>query len=102
MASIAPAATRFTSEEYFALIDQGTLRSDDRVELLEGVIVAMAPENPRDAAATEKAAEALRSPLGGGAPARVEHALHLGAHALPEPDVAIVPGRHGEYVRRNP
>src|SRR5438093_6345115 len=51
MASIAPGGTRFTSEEYFALIDQGTLRPDDRVELLEGVVVAMAPQNPRHAVA---------------------------------------------------
>src|SRR5439155_974848 len=65
MGSIAPAGTRFTSEEYFALIDQGTLRPDDRVELLEGVIVAMAPENPRHAVATEKTAEALRGAVGG-------------------------------------
>src|SRR5437667_441848 len=88
MASIAPAATRFTSEEYFALIDQGTLRPDDRVELLEGVIVAMAPENPRHAVATEKTAEALRGAGGGRAAIRVQHALHLGAHSWPEPDVA--------------
>jgi Uma2 family endonuclease len=102
MASIAPAATRFTSEEYFALIDQGTLRSDDRVELLEGVIVAMAPENPRHAVATEKTAEALRSAVGGRAAIRVQHALHLGAHSVPEPDVAVVPGKHDDYVHAHP
>ncbi|TMB00908.1 MAG: Uma2 family endonuclease [Deltaproteobacteria bacterium] len=101
MASIAPAATRFTSEEYFALIDQGTLRPDDRVELLEGVIVAMAPENPRHAVATEKTAEALRGAVGGRAAIRVQHALHLGAHSVPEADVAVV-RRHDDYVRAHP
>src|SRR5206468_12437600 len=92
MASIAPAATRFTSEEYFALIDQATLRSDDRVELLEGVIVAMAPENPRHAAATEQTGEAPRSALGGRLAIRGQHALDLGAHSVPEPDVAVANG----------
>jgi len=34
---------RFTVEQYFALVDEGVLSPDDRVELLEGVVVARRP-----------------------------------------------------------
>lgn len=33
---------RYTAEEYLRLVDEGVLGPDDRVELLEGVVVAMA------------------------------------------------------------
>jgi hypothetical protein len=40
-----PAPTpAFTVERYFALVDEGVLDPDDRVELLEGVVVSTAPQ----------------------------------------------------------
>jgi hypothetical protein len=33
----------YTVERYFRLVDDGLLEPDDRVELLGGVVVAMAP-----------------------------------------------------------
>src|SRR5213594_4128821 len=45
---------RFTVERFFALVDEGMLQPDDRVELLEGVIVAMAPSNAPHASATSR------------------------------------------------
>jgi hypothetical protein len=46
-----PAAPiRYTVDEYFALPSQGALGDDDRVELLEGVAVAMPPSGPAHAA----------------------------------------------------
>jgi hypothetical protein len=46
MAHPAPADTRMTCERYFRLAEEGLLADDDRVELLEGVIVAMPPQGP--------------------------------------------------------
>ena len=46
MARGAPAQARYTKDQYFELVKKGVLRPDDRVELLEGVVVAMAPHNP--------------------------------------------------------
>src|SRR5438876_793590 len=49
MARPAPAdpavPARWTTEQYLRLVDDGVLGPDDKVELLEGVIVAMAPSN---------------------------------------------------------
>jgi Uma2 family endonuclease len=41
---------RFTVERYLALFEDGALDPHDRVELLEGVVVAMPPSNPPHAA----------------------------------------------------
>ena len=62
MAEAAPLEARFTRERYLALVDEGVLRPDDHVELLDGVIVAMAPQNPLHAAAVAKADVAREAP----------------------------------------
>ena len=36
---------RWTADRYLRLVDEGVLGPEDGVELLEGVIVAMAPQN---------------------------------------------------------
>ena len=56
MSIAAPPVTRLTSERYFALIDEGVFGPDDKVELLEGVVVEMPPEGPRHEAAIYAAA----------------------------------------------
>src|SRR3989441_11875906 len=98
MSIAAPPGTRCTSERYFTLIDQGVLGPDDKVELLEGVIVAMAPEGPRHEVAIDKTAEALRLAVAGRAVVRVPHSLHAGVRPVPEPDVTVLtcrPRAHG-------
>jgi len=98
----APAETRYTAERYFALVDEGVLRPDDRVELLEGVIVAMSPQNPPHASALHRAYEALRTALATRALVRVQMPLILGISSVPEPDVAVVPGRLADYDAAHP
>jgi Uma2 family endonuclease len=102
MSIAAPPGTRCTSERYFTLIDQGVLGPDDKVELLEGVIVTMAPEGPRHEVGIDKAADALRLAVAGRAVVRVQHSVHAGARSVPEPDVAVVAGRHDDYVHARP
>ena len=41
--AVPPVPSRYTVQQYFQLVDDGVLSADDRVELLEGVVVAMAP-----------------------------------------------------------
>ena len=62
---------RWTIEQYFALVDQGVLGPDDKVELLEGVIVSMAPHNLPHEAGVMKAQYALMR----AAPSRTTSAL---------------------------
>lgn len=102
MAHGASAHDRLTSERYFALVDQGVLQHDDRVELLEGVVVAMSPSDPPHASATTRVHRALREALGPGPVIRVQCAFIASAASVPEPDVAVVPGTDADYDRRHP
>lgn len=93
---------RHTTDEYFGLVDAGALHPDDRTELLEGVIVAVAPQNPPHAATVGLVADALRRTLASRATVRVQAPLVLGQQSVPEPDVAVVRGRHADYWQTHP
>ena len=62
----------FTVERYFALVDEGVLAPDERVELLEGVVVAMAPQNTPHASGVARANIALIEAIGRRAVVRVQ------------------------------
>ena len=67
--------------------------SDERVELLYGVIVRMSPHGPRHDAAIEKLTELLVLLVAGRASVRVQSAFAASDGSEPEPDIAIVPKR---------
>jgi len=106
MADPAPAnqpwPARITSDRYFALVDEGVLHPDDRVELLEGVIVAMSPRNARHDAGVARADYAVRAAVGGRAILRIQSSLVLSRFSVPEPAVAVVPGRLADYDAAHP
>ena len=49
-------------ERYHAMIRSGVLSDDDRIELLEGVLVEKMSKNPVHHIATRKTGDALRAP----------------------------------------
>lgn len=104
MDPVPPSQIRLTSERYLELVDHGVLGPDDRVELLEGVVVAMAPQNPRHASGVARVQEALYRALRTRTDVviRVQLAFRAGAFSVPEPDVAIVPGTLADYDLRHP
>jgi len=93
---------RYTVERYLALFDEGVLDRDDRVELLEGVVVAMDGSNPRHAAAVSMAMRALIETIGRRAAVRVQSSFRAGRYSMPEPDVAVVPGHEADYHQAHP
>jgi Uma2 family endonuclease len=93
---------RYTRDAYFGLVSKGVLGPDDRVELLEGVIVSMSPQSPPHAAAMSRAARAFHRAIGDRGAIRVQLPLVLGEHSVPEPDVAVVSGRESDYDRVHP
>jgi hypothetical protein len=58
MAESAPAQVRVSSERYLRLVDEGVLQATDRVELLEGVVVAMSPISRDDRVETFRVPDA--------------------------------------------
>jgi Uma2 family endonuclease len=99
-ADIAPERVRpLRRVEYEAMVAQG-LFADERIELLEGVIVEMSPQNPRHAAAVERLTNLLSRLVGGRASLRVQLPLGVSDESLPEPDLSLVP--FGDYSRAHP
>jgi Uma2 family endonuclease len=92
----------YTVDAYFDLVKQGVLVEGDHVELLEGVIVAEPPMDPPHASAVDRVAETLRRVVAGRAAVREDKPLIIGDRSVPEPDVAIVPGRPHDYATRHP
>jgi Uma2 family endonuclease len=106
MTEPAPAApglpARMTVEQYFALMDQGILEEGDKVELLEGVVVAMAPENVWHADGVRRVFRALTIAVGTRAFVDQQHCFIAGARSVPEPDVAVLPGTLEDYSTKHP
>lgn len=92
----------FTAERYFALVDEGALQPDDRVELLEGVIVAMPPQSPSHAGHLNLIAHRLTELVGTRATVRTQGPLPVSVRSVPEPDVAVVPGADLDYLHHHP
>jgi Uma2 family endonuclease len=77
--------------EYDVLVEHGMLTEEDRIELLDGELVAMSPQNAPHAGLVEALTERLVPALAGIARVRVQLPLAAGEHSEPEPDIAIVP-----------
>ncbi len=92
----------YSVEDYFALVRRGVLREDDRVELLDGVIVAEPPMDPAHATGITATARALARAIGDRAVLRVQMPLIAGGFSVPAPDVAIVAGTIADYATRHP
>jgi len=92
---------QLTTEQYLRLVEQGVLRPEDRVELLEGVVVAMA-HGIDHAAGVRRVDYALKHAVGDRAVVQVQLSLVQGEHSVPEPDVAVLPGRLEDYDHVHP
>ena len=92
----------YTVERYFRLVDEGVLEPDDRVELLEGVVVAMAPHDTPHASGVARVTRVLMKLLDERAVVRTQLSLITGQYSVPEPDVAVVPGRYEDYDQAHP
>jgi Uma2 family endonuclease len=91
LADIAPERVRpLRRVEYEAMVAQG-LFADERIELLEGVIVELSPHNPRHAAVVERLTNLLARAAGDRASMRVQLPLAVSEESMPEPDLALVP-----------
>lgn len=93
---------RFSVEEYHRMAEVGILKPDDRVELLDGDIIPMAPMSSRHAAAISKIAEWLQRAFAGRAMVRVQLPIHLDDYSEPEPDLALVRVEAGHYADAHP
>jgi Uma2 family endonuclease len=92
MASLPDVSPRpFSVAEYHRMVDAGILTEDDRVELLEGVIVLMSPQKDPHGHAVEVLNDTLVRQVSGRFRVRPQLPLTVGDRSEPEPDLAVVP-----------
>jgi Uma2 family endonuclease len=94
---------RFSVEEYHRLVQHGVLHEDDRVELMEGVIVEMTPQNRLHAYAISELNNWL-VPLARSFElrVRVQSPLSLSEDSEPEPDLAVVEASEEKAAPEHP
>ena len=80
---------RFTVDEYLAMAAAGILHEDDRVELIDGVIITMPPIGDRHTGGTDWATTLLVPPLIGRATVQLGGPVYLNDRNAPQPDVAL-------------
>jgi Uma2 family endonuclease len=94
---------RYTLEEYHHLIETGFFSENDRVELLNGWIVAKMGINPPHASAVTRLSRRLARLLGASWIIREQSAITIPpSDSEPEPDVVVVPGPEEAYDNHHP
>jgi Uma2 family endonuclease len=93
---------RFSVGDVTRMVDTGILDEDAPVELLAGELVAVSPQGPEHASASDVLADRLRRTLAGGVYVRDEKPLVCGDYSQPEPDLAVVRGGATDFRTRHP
>ncbi|MBN8440004.1 MAG: Uma2 family endonuclease [Candidatus Accumulibacter sp.] len=91
---------RWSVEEYHRMARSGVLDETDRIELIDGELIDMAPRGCKHAFLVDRLAELL----GGGPRAsymvRVQNPIQLGDNSEPQPDISLV--TRNNYLDRLP
>lgn len=93
---------RWTRREYDRMAEAGIFSQDDRVQLLEGDIVTMTPQNSPHASTIGKTERVLERLFGMSVWVRVQMPLIVDPDSEPEPDLAVVPGTPDDYRDEHP
>lgn len=81
---------KWTCLEYEKLVEVGVLGPDERVELIQGDILTMAPVDPLHANAVGQSTGALVGLFGSTHNVRVQVPLLIGSNSEPEPDFCFI------------
>lgn len=96
-----PAPFRWSVEAYEHVVALGGFAPELRLELIEGELVEIMPQNPRHASTIELAEEACRALAPTGYRVRVQLPLRF-TNSVPEPDLAIVAGQLRDFTSSHP
>jgi Uma2 family endonuclease len=97
-----PTRMRITVDRYQKMVAAGVLTPSDRVELIEGEILDMAPIGTRHASVTGRLVKRLVLSLGEAATVRAANPIDLGSYSEPEPDLLVLKPRTDDYMRAHP
>lgn len=92
----------FDVDDYHRMAEAGILSEDDRVELIDGEIVAMTPIGPRHNAAVNRATRALVMAVGDRAIVQVQGSVRLSRFQEPQPDLVLLRPQSDFYASHLP
>ena len=93
---------KFTVAEYYRMAEVGILHHTERVELLDGEIIVMAPIGIPHATGVRRMERVLHQALGAAAAISVQNPIRLDDHSEPEPDIALLRFREDDYATAHP
>jgi Uma2 family endonuclease len=88
---------RFTVDEYEAMGRAGILAEDERVELIEGQIVAMSPVGSLHQARVDRLAALFFAAVGALAQVRTQGPVRANQYSEPQPDLVLLRSRPDFY-----
>lgn len=100
--SVEQARRLFTADEFERMGTAGVLSEDDRVELIEGEIVEMAPIGPGHAGSVNRLNRLLVDLLGDRAVIAVQNPVRLDVRSEPQPDLTVARPRADFYEGAHP
>ena len=86
-----------TLDEYHTIGAAGVLKEDDRIELIEGEMIKMAPIDSRHVAKVNRLARLLSQCVGDQAIVSVQNPIALPPHNEPQPDLTLLKPRANYY-----
>ncbi|MEO1670959.1 MAG: Uma2 family endonuclease, partial [Cyanobacteria bacterium J06631_2] len=92
----------FTIDEYHKLVDIGFFTENDRIELIRGEIVEMAPKRTPHSVCNSILWKRLYELIGRQAEIRVQEPITLPSNSEPEPDVIIARKKDDNYLAAHP
>ena len=81
---------KFTVEQYYQMAETGILAPDERVELLEGEIISMAPIGARHLLCVNRLTKYLNRQLDDSIMVNVQNPIRLTDFSEPEPDISLI------------
>ena len=97
-----PRRHRLSVADYYRMAEVGILRPDERVELIDGEIIDMAPVGSVHAGTVDQMAKILGDAVGERAIVRARNPISLDDHSEPEPDIALLRRRDDFYKSAHP
>ena len=93
---------RLSVDQYEAMV-RADIVSDDRLELIEGLLVRKMTKKPDHSASSEGTWRAIHATLPEGWHVRIEKPVRIPARdSMPEPDVSVARGSFHDYVTIDP
>jgi Uma2 family endonuclease len=93
---------RWTRAEYDKLVEGEFFTRDDRIELIDGLLIVAEPQSAYHYTAIGLVERALRRAFGEGWSIRTQGPIALDEVSEPEPDLAVVRGDLRDYAHAHP